>query len=116
MAVALEAVLSAGQLGERDGDLLGQDQLGVGGQGRVRIPGMWRSSGRAAWRLPDTYHTAGIRRDRHLAPTKPGTTSRTTWQPCPSLSPRSASALTLGGYLVGGVADYGLSAILAVVV
>ena len=25
--------------------------------------GMWRSpSGRASWRMPDTYHTAGIRR------------------------------------------------------
>jgi putative transposase len=41
-------------------------QVTLGGR-RVRVEcvsfGMWRSpSGRAAWRLPDTYHTADIRR------------------------------------------------------
>jgi hypothetical protein len=53
----------AGQLGERDRDLFGQDQLGVGGQGRLRMLGhVAVPSGRASWRMPDTYHTAGIRR------------------------------------------------------
>jgi hypothetical protein len=52
----------AGQLGQGDGDLLGQDQLSVGGHGRLRMLGhVAVPSGRAAWRLPDTYHTAGIR-------------------------------------------------------
>jgi hypothetical protein len=53
----------AGQLGQCDGDLFGPYQLGVGGQGRMRIlRHVAVPSGRAAWSLPDTYHTAGIRR------------------------------------------------------
>jgi hypothetical protein len=53
----------AGQLAQRDRDLLGQDQLGIGGHGRLRMLGhVAVPSGRAAWSLPDTYHTAGIRR------------------------------------------------------
>ena len=51
----------AGQLGERHGDPFRQDQLGVGGQGRVRISAVAVPSRRAAWRMPDTYHTAGVR-------------------------------------------------------
>ncbi|HEX8857619.1 MAG TPA: hypothetical protein VGC06_00745 [Actinomycetes bacterium] len=57
----------AGQLGERDRDPFGQNQHGVGGQRRLRMLGQvavpfWSSF------LADarTYHTAGIRQDRHL--------------------------------------------------
>jgi hypothetical protein len=70
----------AGQLGERDRDPFGQHQLGVGGQGRVRMLGhVAVRSGRAAWSLPDTYHTAGHRAGTATSSsTKSGTTSRLT--------------------------------------
>jgi hypothetical protein len=54
----------AGQLGDRDGHLLGQLELGLVGGGAA--VGILRHggppSGRVSWRLPDTYHTAGLRR------------------------------------------------------
>ena len=53
-----------GKLSDRDGHLLGQlHQDLIGGSAAV---GILRHggplSGRVTWRLPDTYHTAGIRR------------------------------------------------------
>ena len=54
----------AGQLAQRDRDLLGQDQLGVGGQGRVRIlrhvaVPFWSSFLAVARHLPHGRHQAG---------------------------------------------------------
>jgi hypothetical protein len=54
----------AGELGEGDGDLFGQDQVGVGGQGRMRIlrhvaVPFWSSSLAVARHLPHGRHQAG---------------------------------------------------------
>ena len=67
----------AGQLGERDRDLFGQDQLGVGGQGRLRMLGhvavpFWSSFLADARHLPHGRHQAGTATS---SSTKSGTTS-----------------------------------------
>src|SRR5207342_2189417 len=54
---------SAGEFTQRDRDLLGQHQPTIGGRGRLRMLGhVAVPFCRASWRMPDTYHTAGIRR------------------------------------------------------
>jgi hypothetical protein len=68
----------AGQLGEGDGDPVraGPARRRRAGSSAYPSAGGGSPSGRAAWRLPDTYHTAGIRRGTATSSsTKPGTTS-----------------------------------------